>query len=278
MRHLANAVALTIASCVAGCAGQAAAPVTGVDAKFNFAYDLPGREQVQLSQVFDDGARTYLQFSPDLQKAPSLMDAAADRPIALVHSGNYWITEGVHAAVRVTLAGKSIRIVKRPGPGEADSRPGVSRLSPATTTAQPPAAVAPTAGQLKEMPAKVKSVSFRLTVPFHHQDARLSEASMAAINRFAASARDATPLVVMGYTGSPHATPQSKALAIARAEVVRGALVRAGMEGSRIRIFYSSVCCAGSSKPSPRERAAFERAEIRPQDSQTAPAQRAASN
>ena len=102
----------------------------------------------------------------------------------------------------------------------------------------------------------------RLTVRFQHFDTILSQASVAAISAYAASLKDAPQVVVMGFTGSLQPTPQSKAIAIARAQVVRDALVGAGMNATHIRVMYQSFCCAAAGPASTAQRVEFQRAEV----------------
>jgi hypothetical protein len=101
-----------------------------VPAGHNFSYAAPDRESIQLTQAFDDGANTYLEFSEIPADAIDIRDLKDDRGVTYTLDAHYVVVPGIYGALRVTVAGHSTTIINEAMP--ADERP--ARL------ASPPAA------------------------------------------------------------------------------------------------------------------------------------------
>ena len=262
MKLVARGFCVALVGCLLACAGPVAAPGTGVDAKYNFAYEIAGRDKVLLSQVFDDGNQTYLQFRPDLEGDPRLTDPASGRRLPLARSGNYRVVTGTYSSLRLGLAGQNVLITNRavlaPDRAQQTARPGDALALRAAR----PAAIADGGREVPAPPHNAPAAPDRLTVHFQHLNTTLSQAGAAAISAYAASFKDAPQVVVMGFTGSLQPTPQSKTIAIARAQVVRDALVVAGINATHIRVMYQSFCCGAAGPALTAQRVEFQRAEI----------------
>ncbi|UYO92376.1 TcpQ domain-containing protein [Pollutimonas sp. M17] len=107
--------------------------------QYNFDWELSGHRAVAPVQVFDDGRKTWLQFSPQ-QPVPAIFadGARGGRPLAYVREGPYVVLDGVWPTL--VLRGGHLKSTVRRAAGE-----GVLSPQAPDADAQPVAALAPTA-------------------------------------------------------------------------------------------------------------------------------------
>ena len=94
-------VALLLVACVlSGCVQQAPSPDWQLG-RYRFNYVQDGGTALQLIQVFDDGANTFLQFA--LPSDPNQIEirSGAKKLTAMRH-GNYFMLKGLHEILTVS--------------------------------------------------------------------------------------------------------------------------------------------------------------------------------
>lgn len=118
--------------------------------QYNFDWELSGHRAVAPVQVFDDGGKTWLQFSPQ-QPVPAIFadGAQGGRPLAYTREGPYVVLQGVWPAL--VLRGGHLRsTVRRIDTMKAAAGP---ELGADALAVVPSAALAPAASALSANPA-----------------------------------------------------------------------------------------------------------------------------
>lgn len=214
-----------------------------VETKFNLAYDVPDRRLIGLSNAFDDGTRTFLQFGPYFS-GPLRVDNGIDgHLVPFIRDGNYWVAKGIYEVMVVKVGAVNAIVTDRRKKILASEG---SRVNESLAVMRPlPVATKPATEALAKPMPKSPPASLKRVLQFKNAQDTLDAASQRTINEMVVVARDAVQIRIMGFTGTVQPTAASKALAIRRADAVRQALLREGVDASRMRVFYQSFCCAG---------------------------------
>ena len=251
---LRTAASFIFVAVLASCATTPVDNAPSVDSRFNLAYEIDNRRRIDLSSVFDDGRRTFLQFGVEAAQTPLVIRLPQGSAVMFTRLGNYWVAEGVYRQLTVRIGDTTVNVMNL-GPESRDET--IMRSAPATPATQP----ASITKSVERGPAAV--VPDKVVVTFENRQARLSPKAHSQINTFAQLAHKAPLILVRGFTSTVQSSPQSKALALERALQVRHALIDAGIDARRVRIFYSSFCCrkpqGGATVPAPKD---YQRAEI----------------
>uniref|UniRef100_E6QMU6 Toxin co-regulated pilus biosynthesis protein Q C-terminal domain-containing protein n=1 Tax=mine drainage metagenome TaxID=410659 RepID=E6QMU6_9ZZZZ len=161
MRRLFTASAIAIAASLAGCASQKpwVAPTP-----YTFWNGLGAASSV-VSQVFDDGATTYIMVRPGVPISQAVVVDASGRThvMQLAQDGAYLTFAGVYSQVRLDSMGHWYAVVNplpKPAPGQIKSLVQTSAASaPKVVTNGTPVAVATPISQAPLMPVVKPSAS-----------------------------------------------------------------------------------------------------------------------
>jgi hypothetical protein len=278
--RISSAVALiALAAILAGCAAPAArdaAPV--VLDRHNFEYSVASREDVQLVQVFDDGSKTYLQFT-HAPAEPVVIDSGTEsKPLLYTGDGPYLIVSGVYVRLAVSVGAHST-VVTNDAPVVHVSPALASDPGTAAGTSMPPTpnpeAQLPAPGSealpLRAVDMDARIDELRAELRQAHAAGRASMvhigtggASPSVIIRFVAhssaveideellralggSAMGAKHIYLHVSTDTDALIGPSADLAAARAVAVEHLLISQGVEAQRIRILYRAVDGDGAS-------------------------------
>jgi hypothetical protein len=85
----------------------------------NFSYVAPDRERIHLTQAFDDGSKTYLQFDAAPPAGIEIRDPMADQAVAYTVDERYLIVPGVYGALSVAVGRESATVVNQAMPSVA---------------------------------------------------------------------------------------------------------------------------------------------------------------
>jgi hypothetical protein len=77
----------------------------------NFSYVAPDRERIHLTQAFDDGSKTYLQFDDAPPAGIEIRDPNSDQVVTYTVDQRYVIVPGVYGALSVAVGRESATTV-----------------------------------------------------------------------------------------------------------------------------------------------------------------------
>lgn len=101
----------------------------------NFAYVAPDRERIHLTQAFDDGSQTYLQFDDTPAAGIEIRDPKSGEVVTYTVDQRYLIVPGVYGALSVAAGRESATVVNQAMPSIA--APGVVAAVPAAVDRSP---------------------------------------------------------------------------------------------------------------------------------------------
>jgi hypothetical protein len=96
----------------------------------NFAYVAPDRERIHLTQAFDDGSKTYLQFDDPPASGIEIRDPKSDQVVAYTVDERYLVVPGVYGALSVAVGRDSATVVNQAMP--STPKPGAVAAAPAS--------------------------------------------------------------------------------------------------------------------------------------------------
>jgi len=282
-----NVVALlslgvSLAACVAP--GTREEPPLAL-AQYNFEYSVADREGVQLVQAFDDGSKTYLQFT----RAPSepvVIEGGADKkPRAFLGDGPYLIVTGVYPHLAVSVGAHSALVtndsaaartaaVSSATPGQiepSDTRGDRARrdtlegqigaLEARIRQLQSELAEAHAAGRAAMVSMGASGDSPRIVIRFgDNSDAVQLDAQL--LQALGSSAIAAKRVYLHGRTDSFTLSATSAELAVSRAVAVKRLLVAQGVHPDHIRLFYRGAGGFAADNTTQAGKAANRRVEI----------------
>jgi hypothetical protein len=195
-----------------------------VGVQYNFDWELSGHRAVAPVQVFDDGRKTWLQFSPQ-QPVPAIFVGSdgGGRPLAYAQDGPYVVLDGVWS-VLVLRGGRLKSTIRRLNDrdGGQHAKNEAQQISGADARATASASATPVAVDGLETGHAVHSQGASAAIPVAAADAvagnalRPSSAQAAAATELAAepvaTGRAATPAGVARATVQPE-SPKSSSLA-----------------------------------------------------------------
>lgn len=128
--NLKRALLLTVVTPLGSCMTMTGSPEPVVPDGHNFSYVAPERERIHLTQAFDDGAKTYLQFDDTPSAGIEIRDPKSDQVVAYTVDERYLIVPGVYAALSVVVGRESATVVNQAMPSIA--APGAVAAAPAS--------------------------------------------------------------------------------------------------------------------------------------------------
>ncbi len=110
IRKAKRAFLLAVVTPLGSCMTLPGPPEPVIPSGHNFSYLADGREQIHLTQVFDDGAKTVLQFDDAPPAGLDIRDPQTDQAVTYFLDQRYVTVSGVYGALRVTV-GRSLATV-----------------------------------------------------------------------------------------------------------------------------------------------------------------------
>ena len=277
------AVGVTLAACVA--------PATREDAPIainhhNFEYSVADREGVQLVQAFDDGSKTYLQFTHAPTEPVVIAVGAAGKPLVYLGDGPYLVVPGVYERLAVSVGAHSAVVTNELAVAQAARAAGpVPAVASAIASAQDnKARSAELRGQIGALQARISElqsalaeahaagrgtsvffgtggVSPRVVIRFANHSS-VVEIDDGLLQALGSSAMAAKRIYLHGRTDAFTLTATAAELAVRRAVAVKQLLVAQGVGPERIRIFYRGAGGFAADNATRAGRAANRRVEI----------------
>jgi outer membrane protein OmpA-like peptidoglycan-associated protein len=215
---------------------------------YSFDYAVQNREPTGLIQVFDDGRRTYLQFSDWTGGSPSILDAQGD-VIPFERAGAYAVIAGRHDRLLVNVRGA--QTVVNAGSivyGRGIAAAAVTPAAPAAADIQAKEAevgnlrvrVAALEVGLAQARATLLAFADNLVIHFGNNSARIS-VGHDTLQAIAEVVRGQDAIVVTGYTDATYPDAAGEDLARRRAQNVRRALVNEGIPKKTVNITYHAA-------------------------------------
>jgi outer membrane protein OmpA-like peptidoglycan-associated protein len=133
MRNLNRSVLALLAVPLGSCAITSRNAEPLLPAGHHFSYRVPLREEVNLIQVFDDGATTYFQFTEAPDAAVELRRLPDNEPLSYTVDANFLKVQGIYDALRVTVAGRSTAVINDSEPRSSSAAAGTARSMSATS-------------------------------------------------------------------------------------------------------------------------------------------------
>jgi outer membrane protein OmpA-like peptidoglycan-associated protein len=284
----AAVLSITLAGCVAP-ATRPSAPIV-LDGQ-NFEYSISDRISIQLIQVFDDGSKTYLQFTHPPTEPLIIEDPLDSKPLAFLGSGPYLIVPGVYDRLKI-LVGTHSALVRNEAPNAKVASAAASAsdagivagtgMPQALQPEAPPNAPVPlaavalqahfaelrseltqahAAGRASRVSIGTGGVSLRVIIRFgaHSSAVDIDEELLQALGSSALAAKH---IYLHVSTDTDALTGPSADLAAARAVAVEHLLIARGVEAQKIRIFYRTVDGDGSGNVKQDGKVAARRVEI----------------
>lgn len=277
-RPSSSIATLLVAVAIAGCAtysaqstGRAtpASPAASATiARYSFDYSFAG--DLPLTQVFDDGVKTFVQIRPTLSLAALVIRAnETGQPVQFGRNGPYLVVQGVHEgltlradqATAIVTNHKTLSKALQPSEAteksrlaaQADEQQRTGKTTHDESTASVVSLVDVLRAELLELrermqrlkdelrdrpnPAAIAPVPKPGIVFFADNSASFARTEFEA-GRWRDALRPTDRLTVTGYTDATYLTPGGSRLAFARAAAVRDALVASGMPSASIRVKY----------------------------------------
>jgi hypothetical protein len=116
MPNLKRALLLAVVTPLGSCMTMSIPPEPAVPDGHNFSYGVTDRERIHLTQAFDDGSNTYLQFDQAPTTRLEIREPQADEAVTYTVDQRYVIVPGIHAALTVTLGSDSATVVNQAMP------------------------------------------------------------------------------------------------------------------------------------------------------------------
>jgi len=289
-------LAAVLSITLAGCVGPATHPIAPLvlDGQ-NFEYSISDRISIQLIQVFDDGSKTYLQFTHPPTEPVIIEDPAGSKPLAFLGSGPYLIVPGVYDRLKILVATHSALVTNEAPNAKAASAaapasdPGIAPGTGTPLTPNPPmqlpaarsevlpVAAVDMAARINELRSELTQMhaagrasmvhigtggkSPRVIIRFgaHSSAVDIDEELLQALGSSALAAKH---IYLHVSTDTDALTGPSADLAAARAVAVEHLLIARGVEAQKIRIFYRTVDGDGSGNVKQDGKVAARRVEI----------------
>ena len=259
----------------------------------NFEYSVAEREGVQLVQAFDDGSKTYLQFTR-APTEPVVIEGGADKKLlAYLGDGPYLVVAGVYPQLAVSVGAHSALVTNDSAAARIArlalaNAAAVSSATPAQTQTsdtegdrtrsealqgqigalqvrinqlQSELAEAHAAGRAAMVSIGASGASPRIVIRFGNNSSQveLDEGLLQALGN---SAMAAKRVYLHGRTDSFVLSATAAELAVSRAVAVKRLLVAQGVDADHIRIFYRGAGGFATDNATSAGKAANRRVEI----------------
>ncbi len=259
----------------------------------NFEYSVADREGVQLVQAFDDGSKTYLQFT-GAPTEPVVIEGGADKkPLAYLGDGPYLVVAGVYPQLTVSvgahsalitndsvaartarLALASAAVVSSATPVQTQTRDTkgdrirseallsqIGALQVRINELQSELADAHAAGRAAMVSIGAGGASPRIVIRFGNNSSAV-EMDDGLLQALGSSAMAAKRVYLHGRTDSFVLSATAAELAVSRAVAVKRLLVAQGVDADHIRIFYRGAGGFATDNATRAGKAANRRVEI----------------
>ena len=133
--NLKRLMLLVVVTPLGSCMTMTGSPEPVVPDGHNFSYVVPDRERIHLTQAFDDGSKTYLQFDDAPPAGIEIRDPKSDQAATYTVDQRYVIVPGVHGALSVAVGRESATVVNQAMPSIA--APGAVAAAPASHERSP---------------------------------------------------------------------------------------------------------------------------------------------
>ena len=275
-------VAIAVAVALAGCTVPnlrtsrvetpvAALPATPSSAASDYTYRLLTPEQTGLTQVFDDGRRTYLSFAAVPPAGLMIFDEHG-KAVPFTTGGHTAVVSGIRTGLLVRTPTKSsyaqsrsperVARVEASTPGETDTTPGlpaelaaaraeilraqerIAGLSAELDKASRGEASAPLAqirSEIEEIQMQLNGVSATLVRAHFASGSTVLALSAGAQQAILAAAQRAEQVRIRGRADSTGTPAVNSYLARERALSVRRMLIEGGVAASKLRTSYASA-------------------------------------
>jgi hypothetical protein len=206
-------------------AGWCAMPAYGADparvGSYDFSYLLGGDARAKPVQVFDDGRSTYFQFRAG-EAVPAIFAVSDGAPRFIVPSqeGPYVRVPEVHGRFMLQIGRAQASVVHAGADPRADAPQAIDSNSYAT----------PTKGD--QIYWTERTLRTEHAVGFARSSRMLSREAQRAVSRIAQDAASTARFIVVGRDDDS----QKEGLEQGRAQVIRDALVKAGIASERITV------------------------------------------
>ena len=142
MPTLKRVLLLAVVTPLGSCMTTMRSPEPVVPDGHNFSYVASGRERIHLTQAFDDGSKTYLQFDDTPPAGMDIRDPKSDQAVTYTIDQRYVIVPGVHGVLTVTAGRESTTVINQampstPQPGAVAGVPGVDDQKPNDARTEP---------------------------------------------------------------------------------------------------------------------------------------------
>ncbi len=139
---LKRVLLLAVVTPLGSCMTTTGSPEPAVPNGHNFAYVAPDRERIHLTQAFDDGSKTYLQFDDAPASGIEIRDPKSDQAVTYTVDQRYVIVRGVYGALSVAVGRESATVVNQAmpsiaGPGAVATVPASDERSPNAARSEP---------------------------------------------------------------------------------------------------------------------------------------------
>ncbi len=286
--RIRNAIALltfgfTLVSCVAPATREGTPLAIN---HHNFEYSVVDREGVQLVQAFDDGSKTYLQFTHAPTEPVVVANSTDNKPLAYLGDGPYLVVPGVYERLAVSVGAHATVVTndfaiaqaaRATGPfpavasaitsapddkaRSAELESQIGALQARISELQSALAEAHAAGRGESVFVGTDGVSPRVVIRFanHSSVVDIDDGLLQALG---SSAMAAKRIYLHGRTDSFTLTASAAELAVRRAVAVKQLLVAQGVEPEHIRIFYRGAGGFAANNATREGKAANRRVEI----------------
>jgi hypothetical protein len=147
--NLKRVLLLAMVTPLGSCKTMTGSPEPVVPDGHNFSYVAPDRERINLTQAFDDGSKTYLQFDDTPPASMDIRDPKSDQAVTYTVDQRYVIVPGVHGELAITVGRESATVVNQAMPSIAspgtvatasdpvERKPNDARSEPMSTVMAP---------------------------------------------------------------------------------------------------------------------------------------------
>ena len=214
-----------------------------IPAGFTFNYAVTNRQDAELIQVFDDGAKTYLQFKTADVHDLRILDETGNA-LQFDRFGPYAVVASRHTYLIVTTVTGEAQIQRIGAPS-----PRMAARPERTDAAKPPLEqqaeiivalrqrIAGLETQLAGVRAQLTAYSSPVVIHFANNSARLVM-DPAKVKAIVGTVRDRALILITGYTDANHPDAKGERLACRRAQAVRRAILEQGVAAENVRLQY----------------------------------------
>lgn len=268
------AIPFIMIAALSGCASPPQEPaIADTMGRYVFDYTMQGARAARVVQVFDDGAKTYVQFT-GLRELVPLIKSGQGGDLAFERDGPFAVISGVHGRLLITVAGATADITNNRAVRSATSGQLQADLGVGTDEAGMPDGQA---AQLQRLQTELQQARGEIAL-LKARDSRTSTASRyvvrfadnsSAVNinadtlaELADLAAHVRCLTITGFTDATQLTPGGSRLAMRRAFAVRKLLQERGIDAAKVQVRFFGAGKFTADNSTAEGKAANRRVEI----------------